>query len=211
MKLKVHTIEGKVVGEQELNAQVFDGKVNMDLLHQVIRGYQTLKNSMRKASTKTRGDVSGSGAKPWRQKGTGRARVGEKRNPIWRKGGIVFGPHPHIKSFSLPKKIRLAALKSALNAKTRDNQLLVLDVLSMKNIETKEFAKIIRNLKVTTTGLWVDKAFSRQITLSARNIPMVLLKRADDVNAYDLLNNSFLVITQEALTILEKKILERNS
>jgi large subunit ribosomal protein L4 len=198
---------GKVVGQVKLNQKIFDGRINMSLLYQVINSYLANKASLRKASTKTRGQVSGSGRKPWRQKGTGRARVGELRNPLWRKGGVVFGPKVRNAYKKIPPKMRLAALKSALNSKYNDKELLVLDKLEVKAAKTKEFFQMVKNLKLKKRSLFVDKEFNRECLLSSRNINTVALARASDLNAYLALNCKDLVVTKEALSILENRIL----
>ena len=198
---------GKVVGQVKLNKEIFDGRVNMGLLYQVINSYLANRASLKKAATKTRGQVSGSGKKPWRQKGTGRARVGELRNPLWRKGGVVFGPKVRSVYRKIPPKMRLAALKSALNAKHKDKELVVLDKLEVKAVKTKDFFQMVKNLKLKKRSLFVDKELTRECLLSSRNIPTVALARASDLNAYLALDCKDLVVTKEALSILESRIL----
>lgn len=209
MKHDILDKDGKVVEQIELDDRLFDGRVTMPLLHQVVNSYLANTKSLRLASTKTRADVAGSGAKPWRQKGTGRARVGEKRNPLWRKGGVVFGPKPRKTYKKIPKKIKLSALKSALNAKHKDNELIILDKLGVESSKTKQFSDLIRNLKLSKRSLFVDRDFSENSKLSSRNLQDIALARALDLNAYSALNCKNLVLTKAALEILENRILNK--
>lgn len=206
MKLDVYSKNGKVVEQIELSDELFAGRVNVNLLHQVINAcIQNLK-SIKKASTKTRGDVSGSGAKPWRQKGSGRARVGEKRNPLWRGGGVVFGPKPRYVYKIMPKKMRLAALKYALRSKIKDGQILILDELKSDVARTKDFAGMMTALDVSGLKVtFVDSEFSRETLLSSRNIARVAMIRANDLNAYTATNCRKLVLTKEALKAIDAR------
>ncbi len=210
MKVEFKDIQGKSAGEIELNNDIFDGKINQQLLYQVINIYLGRQKSIRKASTKTRGRVSGSGVKPWRQKGTGKARVGEKRNPLWIKGGVVFGPLPGKVSLTLPKKIKKAALKSALNAKLADNQIVFLDNLkdSFSSGKTKDFAAVVNNLKLKGSALFVDSTVPKNVLLSSRNIKRVRVIGAGDLNAYDVLRVKNLVLTKDSLNNIEKRLLK---
>jgi len=210
MKHDVFDKTGKVVENIELNDILFDGKVRIPLLHQVIYSYLANRRSLRLASTKTRRDVSGSGKKPWRQKGTGRARVGEKRNPLWRKGGVVFGPHPRRTYKKIPQKMKLAALKSALNAKYNDKELIIIDMLDISSSKTKQFSELVKNLKLLRKSLFVEKEFSKETRLSARNLQDIVLSRASDLNAHVALNCKNLILTKEALKVLEDRILSSN-
>lgn len=202
LKRPLLNIKGEQVGEIELDPEVFNGKVNQSLLYQVIRMY--LANQRKgTASTKTRGEVSGGGRKPWRQKGTGRARVGSIRSPLWRGGGVVFGPKPRDYSYQLPKRMKRLALKSSLNAKLRDEEILFLDELKVEMPKTKEFFQILKNLNlIEKKSLFILDAIAKEIRLSARNIPYVFLQEAKDVTAYDILNYHFVIIAQNALKIL---------
>ncbi|MBN2120091.1 MAG: 50S ribosomal protein L4 [Candidatus Omnitrophica bacterium] len=208
MECQVLNKDGKVVSKVKLNQSVFDGRVNMALLYQSVNSYLNNKRSQRLAAVKTRAQVSGSGKKPWRQKGTGRARVGELRNPLWRKGGIVFGPKVRRVYRKIPHKMKRAALKSALNAKYNDKELVIMDKLQLDSPKTKELAAIIKKLGFTKRVLFVDKEFSKNCFLSSRNLEVVELERASDLNAYHALNCKNLVLTEEALKILEEKILK---
>jgi len=208
MKCNLYNTEGKLLKEVSLNKKIFDGKVNQQLLYQVVNTYTASLHSVKKAATKTRGQVKGTGKKPWRQKGTGRARVGEARNPLWTKGGIVFGPHPRKVNVTIPKKIKIAALKSALNSKAVDSEMSLLDKLEIKEIKTKNFAKILANLNIDKKTLLVDLSISPELKLSARNIKNVTVTRAKDINAYLLLTHKNLVMTQKALETIEEKIIK---
>ena len=208
MKENVFNSKGEVVEQIELNENIFDGKISMSLLHQVVNSYLANAKSLRLASTKTRADVQGSGAKPWRQKGTGRARVGEKRNPLWRKGGVVFGPKPRKIRKKIPKKMKIAALKSALNAKYKDKELLILDKVDISSSKTRQFQDVVKNLKLLKKALFVDREFSRDCRLSSRNLKDIILARAPDLNAHSALNCKNIIITKDALKALEERILE---
>jgi len=208
MKVELKNIQGKPAGKIELNEAVFDGKVNQQLLYQAVNVYIARQKSVKKASTKTRGEVRGSGAKPWRQKGTGRARVGEKRNPLWIKGGIVFGPKPRKIKLCLPKKVKKAALKSALNAKFLDKEIVFLDSLkeSFSSSKTKDFSAMVKNLGLKGTSLFVESSIPRNLLLSSRNIKSVNVISTADLNVYDALRFKNLVLTKDSLSSLEKRL-----
>jgi len=206
-KLPVYNQEGKEIESLELDPIVFDGQVNLDVLYQAVLMYRANRRKGL-ASTKTRGEVSGGGKKPWRQKGTGRARVGSIRSPLWRKGGVIFGPHPRDYSFRLPKKIKIAALKSSLNAKLNENNLLILDDLEIDVPKTKEATKILSNLKLNGNKsilLMLDKIDAKS-RLSFRNINYVDTISAADTNAYDVLKARKLIVTLSGLKILVDRI-----
>ena len=191
---------------KDLDQKVFDGKVNKAVLYQALRMYQANKRQGN-ASTKTRANVSGGGRKPWRQKGTGRARVGSIRSPLWKGGGVVFGPHPRDYSYTLPKKIRDEALRASLNAKNNDKRLFVVDSLNLEKPKTKEFKKIVSSLKLNQKALFVSDKFDENLKLASRNLREVGLKRAEDLNALDVLSFNALVLTKPALSILTRRIL----
>jgi len=205
-KLPVYNQAGKQVKNLELDPNVFDGKINQDVLYQVILMYRANRRKGL-ASTLTRGEVSGGGRKPWRQKGTGRARVGSTRNPLWRKGGVVFGPHLRDYSFRLPKKIRIAALKSSLNAKLNENSLFILDDIKIDAPKTKEAIKLLSKLKLDneTTLLMLDE-INTNLRLSFRNISFLNIAKASDTNAYDVLGAQKLIVNLKGLAILVDRI-----
>ncbi len=190
-----------------LDPAVFDGRVNQGVLYQAVLMYRA--NCRRgQASTLTRGEVSGGGKKPWRQKGTGRARVGSTRSPLWRKGGVVFGPHPcRDYGFRLPKKIRIAALKASLNAKLNENNLLILDDIKIDAPKTKQASKILSNLKLDNkTALLIAEKINANLKLSTRNIGFLDVIKAGNSNAYDVLRAKKLIITLDGLKILVDRI-----
>ena len=197
--------EGKKIEDIELPDTVFGTRVNGDLLHQAVLMYHAGQRQGT-ASTKERGAVSGGGKKPFRQKGTGRARAGSIRSPLWRKGGVVFGPHPRDFSYTIPQKIKLAALRESINAKYLSKDLLCVDRLTVQSSKTKDFAKILTALQLKEKTLAVLDKSDNDLTRVARNIPFFNLMRAEDVNAYDVLRNKKVLITKAALKNLLKRI-----
>ncbi len=198
--------KGKEVEKIELDKKVFDGKVSFALIHQAVVTY--LANQRKGlAAAKTRGQVRGGGAKPWRQKGTGRARVGSSRSPLWEGGGVTFGPKPHSYYKDLPKKMKILALKSALNAKLKDNQILILEGLKVDSNKTKDFSKIIGNLKLNAEKIrLVVETQDKNLKLASRNIKKVLLAKASDVHATEVIDCKRLVLTKNALRQIEKRV-----
>jgi len=207
--LPIYNAEGKEIDTIELDAKVFDGVINTAVIHQVVTAY--MANQRRGlASTKTRGEVSGGGRKPWKQKGTGRARVGSTRSPLWRHGGVVFGPHPRDFSYKVPQKIKTLALKSSLNVKLKENNLIVLDGLKLDKPKTKEAAKIfaqlkLNNLKSGRVLLLIDK-FDEILKAALRNISFLNIGKAADTNTYEVMSNKKLVITKDGLRELTNRI-----
>ena len=205
LKLPVYNKDGKETDSIELPAEIFGNAVNQDVLHQAILMYQAALRSGH-ASTKERGQVSGGGRKPWRQKGTGRARAGSTRSPLWHKGGIVFGPHPRDFSYSLPKKIKAVALRESLNDKYAGKNLFCVDELKEKVSKTKEFVKILSNLKLEGKILALLDGCDASVFLASRNIRAFNIKRAIDVNAHDVLLNKKLLVTRAAFKNLLKRV-----
>lgn len=205
LEIDILNTSGEKVDSYRLDPEVFDGKVNKKLLYQVILGY--LANQRKgTASSKTRAEVRGGGRKPWRQKYTGRARAGSIRSPIWRGGGVVFGPKPRDYSVKLTKKMKRLALKSSLNAKFKDEQLLLLDKLEVEEAKTRMFVKILRNLKLDRVKtLFVLEGVPETLRLSCRNVPYVFVGKAQNVTAYDILNYKKVIFTKDGL----EKIIER--
>jgi len=209
--LPVYNTEGKEVDTIKLDNKVFDGIINSSAIYQAINAYRA--NQRRGlAATKTRGEVSGGGKKPWKQKGTGRARVGSSRSPLWRHGGVIFGPHPRDFSYKLPDKIKDLALRSSLNSKVKENNLIVLDDLKIEKAKTKEMVKIFSNLKIeikklkeNNVLLLLDKA-ENILNLALRNLDFLNLDLAKKVYAYEVLNCRKLVITKDALSELVKRL-----
>jgi len=202
-KTAVLNIQGEQVGEIELNDDIFAQEFNEATVHNVIVMLQANKRQGT-SSTKTRAEVSGGGKKPWRQKGTGRARVGSSRNPVWRKGGIAFGPKPRDYSYTLPKKIRRLAMKSVLSDKLATENLIVLDQLVLDAPKTKDMIRILANLKVDKKTLVVTAESNANVIRSASNIPKVETSIAGSLNVYDVINADTLVITQDAVKKIEE-------
>lgn len=192
---------------KNLNPKIFDGRVNKAVLYQVVKMYEANKRQGT-ASSKTRAAVAGGGRKPWRQKGTGRARAGSIRSPLWKGGGVVFGPHPRDYSYGLPQNIRREALRSSLNSKYNEKAILVLDEVKIDRPKTKEFKKILSSLKLNEKALFILDEIDENLKLASRNLKEVSLKRAQDLNALDVLKVKKLVLTKQALLILEKKLLK---
>ncbi|MCG0276135.1 MAG: 50S ribosomal protein L4 [Thermosediminibacteraceae bacterium] len=202
-KVALYNMQGQQIGEVELSDSVFGVEVKPEVMHQVVVNYLA-NQRVGTASTKTRGEVRGGGRKPWRQKGTGRARHGSIRSPLWRKGGIVFGPKPRSYKYSVPKKLRRLALKSALSAKVRDNEIIVVDRLTMDAPKTKEMVKVLSNLNANTKSLIVLDAPDTNVVKSARNIPGVTTTTANTLNVYDVLNHEKLIMTMDAVKRVEE-------
>ncbi len=199
----VYNINGEQVGEIELSEAVFGQPVNEVVLHEVV--VMQLANRRRGThETKTRSGVRGGGRKPWRQKGTGRARHGTIRSPIWRGGGIVFGPHPRDYSYQVPKKVKRLALKSALSAKAGEGRILVLDALELPEPKTREMVQILDNLKAREGALVVTAEKNSNIEKSVRNIPGVKSMEARQLNVYDLLDHPHLILTRDAVARVEE-------
>lgn len=201
-KVALYNINGEQVGEVELKDEVFGIEPHEHVMHEAVN-MQLANQRQGTHDTKTRSEVRGGGRKPWRQKGTGRARAGSSRSPIWRKGGIVFGPHPRDYSISLPKKVRRLALKSALSSKVLDQNIVVLDSLTIDAPKTKEMVRILSNLKADK-ALVVTVDRDLNVEKSARNIEGVKSLKADGVNVYDLLKYTKLVITKDAVAKIEE-------
>lgn len=202
-KVSVYNVEGKTVGELELAEAIFGLQPNTHVMHSAV----LLQQAAVRAGThdvKGRSEVSGGGRKPWKQKGTGRARQGSIRSPQWKGGGIVFGPTPRSYGFKLPRKVRRLAIKSALSSKVIGNQIIVLDQLSLSAPKTKDFAKILNNLKVERKALVVTADFDNNVALSARNIPGVKFVAADGINVLDVLRHDQLIITKDAVAKVEE-------
>ncbi|MCL0101150.1 50S ribosomal protein L4 [Peptococcaceae bacterium] len=206
-KVAVYNINGEQVGEIELNDAVWGIEPNKYVLHQAVV-MQLASRRLGTHATKTRGMVRGGGRKPWRQKGTGRARHGSIRSPIWRGGGTVFGPHPRKYGFPLPKKVRRLAMKSALSSRVESNDILVLDSLDMSVPKTKEMVKILSNLNVDKKALVVTAEYNENVFKSARNIPYVTQLKADKLNVYDVLSHQKLIITKDAVAKIEEVLAE---
>lgn len=194
---------GATIGNIELNDELFDAPVNVAVLHQVVTA-QLAARRIGTHDTKTRGEVRGGGAKPYRQKGTGRARQGTKSAPHYRGGGTVFGPHPRSYEQRLPKKMRRLALRGALTAKLGDEAIRVVDAFALERIKTQDFIGILAALGATGRVLIVAPASDEQLKLSARNLPTVEVILADSLNVVDLIKADTIVIEQPALARMEE-------
>ena len=202
-KLTVLSQTGASVGEIELNDAIFGIEPNEAVLFDaVIAQRASLRQGTHKV--KNRSEVSGGGRKPWRQKGTGRARQGSIRSPQWRGGGIVFGPTPRSYAYKLPKKVRRLALKSALSVKVGEQNFLVLDALKLDAPKTKDFKEILNNLKIDSKALFVTAELDENVALSARNIPGVTVLTASGINVLDLLGHDKVVFTKAAVEKVEE-------
>ena len=202
-KINVYDINGKKVKELELNEAVFGIEPNEAVVHNVLINY--LANQRQGTqSTKTRSEVSGGGRKPWRQKGTGRARQGSIRAPQWIKGGIALGPKPRSYKYTVNKKERRLAIKSVLSSKVLENELVVVDSLPLKDIKTKEMVKALSNLKVEGKALLMLPEKNETVQKSARNIKGVKTTLVETINVYDLLKYNKLVVTEDTVKKLEE-------
>jgi large subunit ribosomal protein L4 len=202
-KVNVVDMNGSQVGEIELSESVFGIEPNEAVLHDAVVMQQASQRRGTHA-VKNRSAVSGGGRKPWRQKGTGRARHGSIRSPIWVGGGVVFGPTPRSYAYKLPKKVRRLAIRSALSSKVKDENLVVLDKLTLEQPKTKEMVKVLNNLNAERKALVVTQDFDENVALSARNIPGVKFVKADGLNVLDVLNHDKLIITRDAVSRVEE-------
>ena len=200
--VSVYNIEGKEVGSIELNDAVFGVEVNEHLVHMAVVN-QLANNRQGTQSAKTRSEVSGGGRKPWRQKGTGHARQGSTRAPQWTGGGIVCAPKPRDYSFKMNKKEKRIALLSALSSKVAESKIVVLDEFKLDEIKTKKFVEVMNNLKVEN-ALVVLEGENKNVVLSGRNIPSVKVTATNEINTYDVLKYTTLVVTKAAVEKLEE-------
>lgn len=196
--MEVHVIE------PELKEEIFGIKTRPHLLHQIVV-MQLNNRRAGTAATKSKGFVRGGGKKPWRQKGTGRARAGSIRSPLWVGGGTIFGPQPRDYSFRMPRKARKEALLSALSLKKRDGKIIVVDKLNFEEAKTKLMAKALAELKVTSALIVISEP-DTTIERSSRNIPAVKVLRVEGLNVYDLVRYDHLILTEDALKLLEERL-----
>jgi len=202
-KVALYNQSGSKVGEIELNDSVFGIEPNKNVLFEaIVMQRASLRQGTHKV--KNRSEVSGGGRKPWRQKGTGRARQGSIRSPQWREGGTVFGPVPRSYSYKLPKKVRRLAIKSALSTKVLEDNILVLENLSFDAPKTKEFVNVLKNLSVDSKALVVTAELNENVELSARNIPGVTVVEANGINVLDVVGHDKLIITKDAVQKVEE-------
>jgi len=205
MTVDVVNQQNEKVGSLDLRDEVFGGRIKTDLIHEsVVRANAAARRGTH--ATKTRAMVSGSGKKPWRQKGTGRARVGEIRNPLWRKGGTVFGPQPRSYDYQLPRKVEKGALRAALAQKLRDGHVIVIDALSVSEIKTRAAVDMLKRLGIDGKALLVDVKPEDKLALSVRNIEGVRVLPSNRVSARDIMNTRRVVLTQAALEKLQEAL-----
>ena len=203
--LNVYDIEKRKVSELELSDSVFGAPVKEHLIYEVVK-MQMASRRTGTASTKGRSDVRGGGRKPWRQKGTGRARAGTIRSPIWRGGGIVFGPAPRDYSYKVPKKVRKAALRSALSLKMKADKMLILKDFPMEEIKTKIFKGVLEKFSLKSVLFVLDKS-DPILEKSSRNIKDVKMMRSEGINVYDLLKYDNLVMLEPSVKMIERALL----
>ena len=202
-KISVLNIKGEKVSDLQLNAEVWGIVPNDAVLYDAIT---LARNSMRQGThdTKTRAEVSGGGRKPWRQKGTGRARQGSTRAPHWYHGGVVFGPHPRSYDKKMNRKERRLALKSALSYKNIESELIVVDSFNLETSKTKDAIKVLENLKVSKKTLIVVEELNENIILATRNLENVILLQADEINVLDIVSADNMIVTTDAVKRIEE-------
>ena len=202
-KVTVYDMTGAAKGELELNEAVFGVEMNAGLVHQaVVR--QLASQRLGTHKVKTRAEVRGGGRKPWRQKGTGRARAGSRRSPLWRSGGIIFGPTPRSYAFTMPRKQRRLALKCVLSDKVRSGDLIVLDELDFEAPKTKQMVKLLSDFKVESKALFITEEPKENVQRSSNNLQGVKALGALGLNVYDMLNHEKLFLTKSAVTKIEE-------
>jgi large subunit ribosomal protein L4 len=203
--IDIFNTKNEKVGEAELSDSIFNLEVKEYLLHDVVR-MQLAGRRSGTACTKTRVEVSGGGAKPWRQKGTGRARAGSRRSPLWRGGGVIFGPKPRDYSFKLNRKVKKQALAMAMSARFQEGNLVVLDDFTMDAIKTKDFVSVMNLLNIENCLIIADGA-TENLNKSARNVNGFKVLPTDGLNVYDILLHKKLVLVQPAIENLEKRLM----
>lgn len=202
-KVTLFNQAGSQIGDIELNDSIFGIEPNNHVLFEaIIMQRASLRQGNHKV--KNRSEVAGGGRKPWKQKGTGRARQGSIRSPQWRGGGVVFGPTPRSYAYKLPKKVRRLAIKSALSAKALEENILVLENLSFEAPKTKEFIAVLSNLSIDTKTLVVTDGLDEKVALSARNIPGVTVIAAEGLNVLDVVSHNKLILTKSAVEKVEE-------
>ena len=202
--VEVKNVKNEKVGEVELNDLIFNREVKKYVLHDVVRSQRATKRAGT-ASTKTRADVRGSSAKPWRQKGTGRARAGTRKSPIWRGGGVAFGPKPRDFSFKLNRKVKQQAVSMALSARFQEGNLVVIDDFSMEAIKTRDFVNVMQVLELNNALIVVDSD-NETLSKSSRNVPGYKVMKSEGLNVYDILLHEKLVLLQPTIENLEERL-----
>ncbi len=201
----VYNMDGAKVSEIDLADEIFNVPVKQHVLHEVVI-MQLANRRAGTASTKGRSEVRGGGAKPYRQKGTGRARAGTRSSPLWRGGGVVFGPRPRNYTYKVPKKVRRQALKMALTSKLQDNALIVVDKLDLETVKTKPFVEVMGALRAKAALIVTDQKLEN-LELSSRNVPNVKVVRSEGLNVYDILKFQHLILLEPSVKQLEGRLL----
>jgi large subunit ribosomal protein L4 len=205
MTIDVVNAENKKIGSVDVSDDVFGGRVKVDLIHESVI-HANAADRRGTHATKVRGSVSGSGKKPWRQKGTGRARVGEIRNPLWRKGGTVFGPQPRSYDFHLPKKVEKGALRQALAAKLQGGDVVIVDAMTADAVKTRTAVGLLKSIGVSGKALLVDVQPNENFALSVRNVAGIRLLASNRITARDVMDTRKVVLTQAALEKLQEAL-----
>lgn len=205
--ITVYNAKGKEVDKFSFDKKIFTGSVNKGVLYQAVRMYNANRRQGN-SSTKTRGDVSGGGKKPWRQKGTGRARAGSTRSPLWRHGGIVFGPHPRDYHYDIPRKVKRLALLSSINSKLNDNRIIGMDAVRVEEPKTGKFKAILEALKLKGRSLFVVEGADDNVIRASRNLQEVTIKNYKDFNTMDVLTCDNMVMSKVALEKLPERFKE---
>ena len=201
----VYDIDKKKVSQIELNDAVFDAEANPDVMYEVVR-MQMASKRRGTASTKERGDIRGGGKKPWRQKGTGRARAGTTRSPLWRGGGTVFGPSPRGYAYKLPKKVKKMALVSALSMKFNEQRIIVLKEFPLEEIKTRKFKEVIDRFGLKKALFVLDKS-NPVLEKSSRNLSDIKMIKSGGINVYDLLDHEYIVLLEPTVRMIEGALL----
>lgn len=202
-KVALYNVSGQQIGDIELSDNVFGAEINQHVVYEVVKN-QLANKRQGTQSAKTRAEVRGGGKKPWRQKGTGRARQGSIRAPQWVGGGVVFAPKPRDYSYSVPKKVKRLAMKSALSSKVLNNEIIVLDELSLGQPKTKDIMNILNNVKASKKALIVMTDKNENVVKSAQNIPGVETTLVSTLNVYDILKYTSFIITKDAVKKVEE-------
>lgn len=205
MKLKVKSIKGADQGELDVRFPVIENGSGTQAVHDVVVAQMAARRSGT-ACTKTMGEVAGSGSKPWRQKGTGRARAGSYRSPLWRGGGVVFGPKPRDYTKKVNQKVRRLALRKALSERLKAGDVIIVDDLKLSAPKTKEVTSVLNALKIDGTALFVSAGVDRDLQLASRNIPYVWLTTSEELNTYDILRPDKLVFARGAFEKVEERL-----
>jgi len=207
MKYSVRNIQGQIQGELEVRFPVIENQRGTQAVHDVVTAYRAAQR-MGTACTKTMGEVAGTGKKPWRQKGTGRARAGSFQSPLWRGGGVVFGPKPRDFSKRVSRSTRQLALRKALSERLKAGDVIVLDDLKLASAKTKEFVEVLAALQVDGSALVVASALDPNLRLASRNVPQVELTTCEQLNTYQVLRYDKLIFTRSAFEQVEQRLAE---